>query len=260
MALIPAIIIFILGTVIGSFLNVIIYRCPHQISVFTPRSFCPQCRRPVKFYDNIPIISYLVLGGKCRFCKAKIPRRYLLVESITPVLYLVLYHQFQFSAEFLFYAVFISLLLVFSFIDLEFRIIPNKILLPGFMIGFLGLYYLQSGTLLNHIAGLAVIALSMLSLAWIGELIFHKESLGGGDIKLAALIGLILGLKASFFTLFLAFFLAALMSIILLKLNQSKLDSQIPFAPFLSGAVVINLFYGQEILQWYNNLMMNILK
>ncbi len=260
MLLIHYIFVFITGAVTGSFLNVIIYRCPRHESIITPHSFCPKCRQPIKFHDNIPIVSYLWLRGKCRHCMTRIPLRYLLVESITPVLFLIIFYRFQYTSEFLFYTAFVSLLLVFSFIDLEFRIIPNKILLPGFVMGFLGLYFLSPREISNHIAGLLVIALSMLALAWFGQLIFQKESMGGGDIKLAALIGLILGIRDTFFSLFTAFFIATMISIFLLKIKRSKLDSQIPFAPFLAIGVVINLFYGHEILRWYSNLISKLIQ
>lgn len=228
---------FILGTIMGSFYHVVATRLSHEESIIKPRSHCPRCNHYLKWYENIPIISYLILKGKCSQCHSQIPLSYLIVEIITGSLFAVCYHVFGLSTEFLIGLIFISSLIIVIISDIEYMIILDEVLIFStllitltYIISF-GLsqtaYYIYSGI------GAFLI---MYSIKILGDKAFKKESLGGGDIKLMFLFGLVLGFPMSICTMFLATFIAFPIAIIILLSNK---ENVIPFGPFLSMSAII---------------------
>ncbi|MEA3499635.1 MAG: prepilin peptidase [Candidatus Marinimicrobia bacterium] len=248
-----SIIFFISGLFIGSFLNVLIYRLPRNESIVSPRSHCPHCNKKIHFYDNIPVISYIILQGKCRYCKSKISPRYLIVEIITAVILVSLYHIFGITLEMLFFSIFALILIVISFIDIENMKILNKIVFPGIAIGLFMTLIFRPNNIVQSLIGMVCGGGVLLLWFYIGRLLFKKDGLGAGDIKFAALIGVFLGVKNTLIALFLSPLFFTLIAIFLIPLKKVKLNSKIPFAPFLSAGAFVSLCFGDELLSWYLN-------
>lgn len=258
-------IVFIFGSLVGSFLNVCIHRMPQEKSVIWPRSYCPQCKRPILWYDNIPLISYLFLWGRCRICKEKISFMYFVVELLTAVMFLAFYDYFGPTFNFFFYIILISGLIVASFVDISHRIIPDEISMGGIILGLV--FCLIRGIALRPLAfspkplidsflgvviGGGIIYLSGL----IFDLVYFKllkkppiqgetSSMGGGDVKLLAMIGAFLGWQAALLTFFLAPFFGVVAGIINLLVKK---DHTIPYGPFLALAALVNIFWAQRII------------
>ncbi len=241
-------IILVLGLIIGSFMNVCIYRIPRKLSVIKPLSFCPKCRNTIKPWHNIPIFSYIFLGGKCSYCGEKINLRYPIVEGINGILYILAYIYFGFDIVLPFVLFFISSLIVISFIDLDFQIIPDIISISLILAGLL-LSVLPHSTY-NLVAdfkesflGILVGGGSLLIIA-----LLSKGGMGGGDIKLNAGIGAFLGWQNALLTIFIGSFVGAIVGLIILKKTGNR---KIPFGPFLSIGSIVSLFWGREILRLY---------
>lgn len=247
-------ILFIFGAIVGSFLNVCIYRMPREESVVKPASRCPSCKKPIQWFDNIPLISFALLGARCRCCKARISIRYFLVELLTGVLFAANFMYFGLSPEFFIYTALLCALLVGTFTDFSHYIIPDEITLGGLVIGLvLSFIYPQLHSVLIHWKGLlyslwgAAVGASMIyATGFIGELIFKKEAMGGGDVKLMAMIGAVVGWKLVLLVFFVAPFFGAFVGIYLKFVK--KIDI-IPYGPYLSLATVIAIFYGDKILR-----------
>ena len=244
---------FIIGTVMGSFYHVVATRLSMEESIIKPGSHCPRCNHFLKWYENIPVISYLILKGKCSECGSKIPLSYLVVEIVTGALFAVCYHVFGISIELLIGIIFISSLVIVIISDIEYMIILDEVLIVSTLVVaviyviFLGLeqaaYHIYSGV------GAFVI---MYSIKLLGDKLFKKESLGGGDIKLMFLFGMVLGLPMSVCTIFLATFIAFPVALIILFSNK---ENVIPFGPFLSMAAMIIYISGVEIMDILNFLI-----
>lgn len=245
-----AIFFTVLGAVVGSFLNVCIYRIPAGASVILPSSHCPGCGHAIRFYDNIPILSYIILRGKCRYCAAKISVRYLIVELLTALTSLVFFLQYGLSWAYLCNFLFAAALIVVTFIDLDHQIIPDVITLPGIpffavaAIFLLGLPYGES--LLGIVIGGGVFYLIGLGY----ELIKKKEGMGGGDIKLFAMIGGFLGWKSLIFVLLVSSCLGAVIGISIIIYKKGDMRYAIPFGPFLSIAAISYLFWGDNFMRY----------
>jgi len=251
--------IFALGACIGSFLNVCIYRLPLRKSLVSPPSSCPSCGSQVRFYDNIPIISYMALGGRCRQCRARISVEYPLVEALTALLAVGLYFKFALAPEFFVYFILATALVAVTFIDLEHRIIPDRISLPGIAVGLAArslIHYpgLNPG-LLDSLAGIALGGGLPFAIAVAYYFITGKEGLGGGDVKLLAMIGAFTGWKGAFFTLFAGSFAGAIIGIALMAVWGKKSKYAVPFGPFLAFGAVMYIFCGAEIINWYVSRM-----
>ena len=252
-------ILFVFGAVIGSFLNVCIYRIPRNQSIIWPASRCTSCSNPINFYDNVPIFSYFLLRGRCRSCKAKISGRYPLVEALNAFFYLLVFWRYGLAWSSAIYFVFCSALIVITFIDYDFQIIPDRITLPGIPIGLVaGSFILPDpflrATSLGLIASVigAAAGFSFFYLvAFLSLRILKKEGMGGGDIKLMAMVGAFLGWKAVLLTTFLGSFFGAIIGVGLMVFLGREKGSLIPFGPFLAMGALISLFFGQEILVWY---------
>ncbi|MGD8981754.1 MAG: prepilin peptidase [Desulfobacterales bacterium] len=244
--------VFMFGMCIGSFLNVCIYRLPSSTSIINPsRSFCPQCNSAIQFYDNIPVLSYLWLKGRCRNCKAPISPRYPLVELMTGILAIAILFKFHLTLEGVIYFVFTSSLLVITFIDIDHKIIPDIISLPGIPIGLAASFVLPAMTFKSSLLGLLAGGGSLLLVAWTYSLITRKEGMGGGDIKLLGMIGTFIGWKGVIFTIFAASLTGTLVGMIVMLLKGKNLKFAIPFGPFLSIGAMSYVFFGEKVIFWY---------
>ena len=251
--------IFIIGLCIGSFLNVCIHRLPRGQSLLHPPSRCPDCQNLIKWYDNIPLLSYFLLKGRCRRCSSPISPRYPLVEALTGVLFLLsLLHYypitpviFALSSSLLLLRdlLFISFLIPIFFIDLENQIIPNPLSYGIIITGLIISIFIHS--FLSSLAGMAIGGGLFLAVYFLGSFFLKEESMGIGDIKLAAGIGVFLGWKGMLICFFLSFLIGATIAITLLLTHLKKRRDKIPFAPFLVGAALISLFLGDKLLHLY---------
>lgn len=247
-------IIFIFGSLIGSFLNVCIYRMPRNLSIISPASRCPSCNIPIKPYDNIPIISYVFLGGKCRVCKAKISLRYPLVEFLNAALYVLVFWRFGFGLHTLFYFILCSSLIVITFIDLDHQIIPDRITLPGIPIGiFAGSLLLIDPFLRYSLLGFKASIIGLLTGGGLFYIIavLSRGGMGGGDIKMMAMVGSFMGWKSVLMTTFIGSLTGAVFGLFLMVFRGKGRKTKIPFGPFLALGTLITLFYGQEMFYWY---------
>ncbi|HPK87028.1 MAG TPA: prepilin peptidase [Atribacterota bacterium] len=245
-------IIFIIGLVIGSFSNVCIYRIPRNESIVFPGSHCPGCNQLIKWYDNIPLFSYLFLKGKCRNCKINISWQYPLVESLTGFIYFFLFYFYGLQILTLAYMLFSSVLIIITFIDLKEKIIPDVLSIPFLALGFLFSFLRQDFSPLDSLLGVLAGGGSLFLIAVLGSFFFKKEAMGGGDIKLAAMTGAFLGWQSTLLALFLGFFIGSVTGIIILMRNKNKLsDTALPFGPFIAVGSIITLFLGEFIINWY---------
>jgi len=252
-------VLFAFGAVIGSFLNVCIYRIPRNQSIIWPASRCTSCSNPINFYDNIPIFSYFFLRGRCRSCKAKISGRYPLVEALNAFLYLLVFWRYGLGWSTAIYFALCSALIVITFIDYDFQIIPDRITLPGIPIGLVaGSFILPDPFLRATSLGLIASVIGaaggfsfFYGVAYLSLRILKKEGMGGGDIKLMAMVGAFMGWKTVLLTTFLGSLLGAVIGVGLMVFRGREKGSLIPFGPFLAMGTLISLIFGQEILMWY---------
>ncbi len=247
--------IFLMGLCIGSFLNVCIYRLPESKSIVHPRSMCPNCDTLIPFYDNIPLFSYLWLKGQCRRCKVKISMRYPMVELLGGLVALGTYLRFGLTIETLIYYVFIAALLVVTFIDLDHRIIPDVITLPGIPICFAASFALPAITYKDALLGILVGGGSLFLVAWVYTILTKKEGMGGGDIKLLAMMGAIVGWQGVLFTIFVASLVGTLAGFAVMLQSRKGMKLAVPFGPFLSIGSITYIFFGTELVTWYLNLL-----
>jgi leader peptidase (prepilin peptidase)/N-methyltransferase len=241
--------VFIFGAVVGSFLNVCIFRLPAKTSIIKPLSQCPHCHHPIRFYDNIPIISFIVLRGKCRDCDGKISWRYPLVELITAVLSLLLFLQFGLTLRFLIFFIFTAVLIVITFIDLDHQIIPDVLTLPGIPIFFLLAIFVVKIPWLEALIGLLIGGGVLFAIAFVYEFLTKREGMGGGDVKLLAMIGGFLGWKSLIFILLFSSFSGAIAGITAMIIKKQDMKYAVPFGPFLSAAAVAYLFWGDAFMR-----------
>ena len=230
---------FIIGTVMGSFYHVVATRLSNDESIITPGSHCPRCGTFLKWYENIPIISYIIQKGKCRTCKSKIPISYIIVEIITGLLFMACYHAYGWTLNFLISLIFTSSLIIVIVSDIEYMIILDEVLIVSTLIIVL-IYIFGFGIeeTAYHIYGGIGAFLVMYSIKILGDKLFKKESLGGGDIKLMFLFGLVIDFPMAICSIFIATFIAFPISIIILFSNKENI---IPFGPFLSIAAILIL-------------------
>jgi len=241
----------IFGALVGSFLNVCISRLPKEESIIWPGSHCPHCKKPIRFYDNIPLVSYVLLMGKCRHCKKSISIQYPLIEGITALSSLFLIVKFDFSLSYFFYFAFVTGLIVITVIDLYHQIIPDVISLPGIGMGLIASLILPQITFLNSLFGVLLGGGSLFLVATCYQWLFKREGMGGGDVKLLAMIGAFLGWKAVILTILLSSLIGSITGILIMVVKGKDFKYAIPFGPFLSLGAVISLFYGQNIINWY---------
>jgi leader peptidase (prepilin peptidase) / N-methyltransferase len=266
----------VFGLVVGSFLNVCIVRLPRDRSIVSPPSHCPRCRASIKFYDNIPVISFLLLRGKCRSCGLSISWRYPLVELMNGLFYLWIVHEFGVNGEAFLLMLLCSSLIVITFIDFDYQIIPDVITLPGMLLGLTLAPFFMSALsdplpfhissliphagpyltgVLNAFIGLLLGGGPLFAIGWLWEKLRHVEAMGGGDVKLMGMVGSFLGWKGALLTIMLGALVGSIAGISLILLKKQTMEKVIPFGPFLALGAVATAFYGSDILSWYLGLM-----
>ncbi len=238
--------IFLTGSIIGSFLNVCIARLPKEESVVFPSSHCPKCNKNIRPIDNIPIISYLFLLGKCRFCQKTISFRYPLVELLSGVGFIFLYISTSSLPEFIFWSLIYFLFIIAFFTDLEEQIIPDEVIIIGLISGLIFMYF--RGAIVDSILGAAYGVTMFFLIAKIAKFIAKKDALGFGDVKLGAMIGAIFGVAGFWNTFMWSYLIGAAISILLLVTKIKKTGDYIPFGPFLILGAIITYFGGPQLL------------
>jgi leader peptidase (prepilin peptidase)/N-methyltransferase len=264
------------GLVIGSFLNVCIYRIPLGESIVFPNSHCPDCGTPIRFYDNVPVLSYLLLRGKCRSCGKPISIQYPLVELVSGLAFYCCWRKWQFTSPTFVNSLFLSMILVLIFTDYNHRILPNKITLPGTAVGIL-LSPLQTRAVYADMLSWNTASLlgfkdTQAVLPWVGSLLgaviwgglllamafayekFRKrQGLGMGDVKMMAMVGAFLGLRLAFLTVFTGSLIGTLFGISLVLFRNVNFQTKLAFGVFLGLGAAFSLFYGLPLLHWYLN-------
>lgn len=247
------ILFFIFGTVMGSFYHLVATRLSNDQSIISPGSHCTYCNHKIKWYENIPIISYLFLKGRCSECKAKIPLSYLIVEIVTGSLFAVCFHSFKLSFNLVIALIFVSSLIIVIVSDIEYMIILDEVLMvSSLIIVVLYIVFLGIEPAAYHIYAGVGAFITMYAIKIIGDKLFKKESLGGGDIKLMFIFGLVLGYPLSLCTIFLATFIAFPIALFILFSDKENI---IPFGPFLSMAAIIIFISKIDILDVLNLFM-----
>ena len=247
--------IVVVGLCVGSFLNVCIYRLPRGASLLKPRSRCPGCDYQLTWYDNIPVLSYLVLLGRCRRCRARINLRYPVVELLTAVVFLLHYWAFGLTAFVVVRLVFACALIVLFAIDLEHQLLPNVITLPGLAAGLIFSLAFPPGVL-DAVLG-ALIGGGVLWL--IGEAYYRysgQEGMGGGDVKMLAMVGAFLGWKLVLVTLILSSLAGSLLGVAIILSRRGSLKQALPYGTFLAMGALFASLYGERVVDWYTGLYM----
>jgi leader peptidase (prepilin peptidase)/N-methyltransferase len=251
--------VFMIGIVIGSFLNVCIYRVPLGVSIAKGRSACPQCGATLTAPDLVPVLSYLALRGKCRHCGARISPIYPVVEGATGVLFLLLYLKTGLSWDLPVYAALVSLLIAIAFVDYKHMIIPNGFVIAGLIIGIIKLavsiFTDAFGSWTLYAIGFAAGALPLLLVMLFCALILKKEAVGGGDIKLMAFAGLILGWQLVIPAYLIGIITGAVAGLVLMAAGKKQRGDEIPFGPFLCFGILVSVFFGNELILWYLGLL-----
>jgi leader peptidase (prepilin peptidase)/N-methyltransferase len=246
------------GALIGSFLNVCIHRLPRHESLLWPASRCPSCAGPVAWYDNVPILSYLLLKGRCRACGEAISIRYPVIEATNAVGYGAIVWWFGIGWPAAAYALLLSSLLVVTCIDLSHQVIPDVITLPGITTGLLCAATVLPVGLVDSVLGILLGGGLLWVLAWASPYLFGKEGMGGGDIKLLAMIGSFLGWQPTLLTILIGAAAGSLVGLSLISLKRMRRDQYLPFGPFLALGAIAAMFFHQDILTWYRGLLAGV--
>jgi leader peptidase (prepilin peptidase)/N-methyltransferase len=247
--------VFVIGAALGSFLNVVIYRVPQGKSIVLPASHCPHCQRPIKAYENIPIASYIFLRGRCAGCSARISLQYPLVEAGMGLLAALLLARYGWRWELLLYGSMTAVLLSLSIIDIQTFRLPNKIVLTGAILAAaLTLLFFRERWLSMILGGAVGLGL-MVIMGLIGNLLFRKDTLGMGDIKLAGMMGLYLGPWHTAGMFILGVFIGAAVGSMMILLGGKKWGQRIPFGPYLAMGGLVSLCWGEAIWRWYLSLV-----
>ncbi len=245
---------FLLGLLMGSFANVVIYRLPAGLSVVRPRSHCQECKKMVEWYDNIPVLSFLILKGRCRNCKTKFSWRYPVVELLTGLIFASLYFHLGFCWFLLEALIFAFSLVVVSFIDFDHMILPDVFTLSGIVIGLAGALLNPERTFLDAVAGVMIGGGFLWAISAIYFQIRKQEGMGGGDIKLLAWIGAVLGWQAVPFVILCASLIGTIVGLIVMSRTKGGMQTAIPFGPYLALGALVFLFGGHDIAQAYIQL------
>ncbi len=243
--------VFAYGAIIGSFLNVCIARLPEGRSIVRPPSHCPKCQSSIAWYDNVPILSYLLLAGRCRTCRVRISAIYPAVEVLTGALAVALFLRLGPTLAFAGYFAFAAALVVITFIDLDHQIIPDVISLPGIVVGLAFSLVSPLVTPTDALLGVLVGGGTLLTVAWLYQKLRGVEGMGGGDVKLLAMIGAFLGWQSIFVTLFVGSVIGSIIGVVVMLYEGADTKLAIPFGPFLAGGALVYLFFGDRILAFY---------
>lgn len=254
-----ALLAFAYGAVTGSFLNVCIWRIPRGESIIRPRSHCPKCGRAIAGYDNIPILSWLLLGARCRHCAVRISACYPIVELLTALLFLALWMKYGFDARTPVYALMAAGLIFGSGVDLRYYILPDRVTLGGIILGLLaspwiprlhGMATMREG-FTSSLIGLSVGFFGLWAVAWAGRKIFGKEAMGFGDVKLMGAVGALMGWPAVLFTLAVSSLFGSLVGVSLILARKRKWQSRLPYGPFIAAAAMLWVLGGRELFIAY---------
>jgi len=249
---------FLFGLIWGSFINVCIYRIPLKKSIVYPPSSCTHCGKKIKFYDNVPVFSYLVLLGKCRACRKPISILYPIVELMIGLLSLALFFRYGLSLQYFFYFLFVASLVTISFIDLHHQIIPDIISLPGILLGLImSFFHISRISLLDSLIGAIGGGGFLFLVGYVFEKITGKEGMGGGDVKLLAMLGAWMGWRALPFIILISSLTGSVIGGGSLLMSGRGYRGKIPFGPFLSLGALIFFFYGTELVNWYLGILTN---
>ena len=267
--------VFLFGLIVGSFLNVVISRLPKRESIVLPASHCPVCNTPIKPYDNIPVLSYVMLGGRCRSCRARISLIYPAVEVMVGIVYLLFYLMDGVTPAFAGDIVFVSLILPLVFIDYRHKILPNAITYPGFLILFvlrimtqlpvpqnaashIASAFVSSPQWTHRLLGALLGALagggSLWLIGWLYLVVRKIEGMGLGDAKMMAMVGAFLGWELAFLTIFAASLIGSVVGVAAMLARGGNLRMEIPFGVFLGPSAIIALLAGRELIGWYASL------
>lgn len=269
--------VFALGAIVGSFLNVVIHRVPNEESIVFPNSACPKCKTPIKPYDNIPVLSWLILGGKCRNCKNKISPRYPAVELLTALLYVLVYWQIGFNPYLAVSLIFVTAIVALIFIDAEHMILPNVITYPLLVFALLARFLFPLSISAEYFTDLNYAPLTLLEnypvwlvsligavlgglvgggFLWlvgaVWKLLRGVDAMGLGDVKMMFAVGALLGWRLAFLSIFLGAFSGAIIGIFVVYRQKEKdLQTQIPFGIFLGIGSILSLLFGEQLIKWY---------
>lgn len=246
-----AIVILIAGAIFGSFINVVIYRLPRKESIVFPFSYCPRCKTKIKWYHNIPILGFIMLRGKCDYCKGPISLRYPVVEIICAVSTYLMYVYFGLSTDFFVYTIVSYLMLTIIFIDFEHYLIPDKLLIIIVLVVSINLFYQAPDIFLEKFLSGLIILVILYLFRFLTSIIFKKESFGLGDVKLAAVIGLLLGWTDTLIAIFFGFFIAGIVILLLTVLKKLPKHNYVPFGPYMIMGMLVFALWGETILNWY---------
>ncbi|MDD2580549.1 MAG: prepilin peptidase [Desulfuromonadaceae bacterium] len=249
-----AVLAFVFGMIVGSFLNVCICRLPKDESIVSPPSHCPVCSYQIRWYDNIPLLSYLFLKGKCRGCGTRISIQYPLVELLNGLLTMFLFLRFGPTLAFATLFLLCCALVVITFIDIEHQIIPDEISLPGIVVGFILSFFIPGHSWLNSLLGILLGGGSLLLVAYAYQRLTGKEGMGGGDIKLLAMMGAFLGWKSVPFIIFASSLVGSLVGVSIMLVQKKNSKLAIPFGPYLALGALLYIFYGNALIRWYLGL------
>ncbi len=267
--------VFWFGACMGSFLNVCIYRIPREESIISPGSHCPHCNQAIRWFDNIPLVSFFALRARCRNCKGAISPRYAIVEALIAVLFVLVWAKISpapilamspipsFVIILIFWVAIFGLALG-TFVDIEHMIIPDRVSLGGIVLGLVFSTLVPAlhgqpdayGGFVSALLGASVGVGILWGIAIFGKLIFRKDAMGMGDVKLMGAIGAFLGWPAVIFTLMVSSFLGAIVGVSMILAGQKEMQSRIPFGPYIAGAALIWMLWGPTLLQTYLNWLM----
>jgi leader peptidase (prepilin peptidase)/N-methyltransferase len=243
--------VFLIGLIVGSFLNVCIHRIPAELSIVWPGSRCPSCATPIRWYDNIPLLSYLTLGGRCRDCQLGIPIRYPTVELLTGIVFVALWSQGYAPRVTVLYCILAASYIAISFIDFDHKIIPDVITIPSLWIAPLVALLVQQISVKDSLIGIAVGGGILWAIAAGYEKLRNQEGMGFGDVKLLAMVGAFQGWQASMFALIIGSLLGTVVGVSLMVARRGRLDMEIPFGPFIVAGAFLHLMGGPALIDWY---------
>lgn len=243
-----------MGLFIGSFLNVCIHRIPREESIVFPSSRCPKCLEKIKPWDNIPVLSYLLLRGKCRHCKEKISARYPLVEMLSALIALAMLYRFGLTASFAIYYLWACVLLIITFIDIDYQIIPDSLSIGGIVVGLALVWWLPV-TYPEALIGLGLGAGLLIAVIYGYYFLTGKQGMGGGDVKLLGMIGVFTGWEGVLFTIFAGSLLGSLVGIPWALFQRKNMQTAIPFGPFLALGAFIHILFGDMLIDWYLGIL-----
>ncbi len=246
----------VLGALIGSFLNVVIHRVPRKASIVAPPSACPHCNTRIAAWDNVPILSWMLLRGKCRACKAPISGRYPLVEASTALLFAGCAAAIDDPLLLVFTLPFVAAMVVVTFIDLDHQIIPDAITLPGTALAIAAAFAGWTIPPADALLGAVVGGGSLFLVAWGYRAATGRDGLGGGDVKLLLMVGAFLGPSGAFLTILLGSFAGTLFATLTMRAHGRTRKSELPFGTFLAPGAVLVFFVGPRLLEWYWNLFL----